>query len=114
MRELITIFIIAGSIFITQNVFAQSVSANENQSKPTATVTFNTPRTVSPMVIKVNELTGGDDVMTEKVIAEIYNRKDIKVDNVLSDEDFERLSDEDKKDCISEAEVLIIIESLEQ
>ena len=123
MRIIITIAVITAQLLVNC-VFAQSQNTMsdkqnvENQKstvkEPSAVVSYRTPRTISPMIQKVNELTGGDDVLTEKVIAEIYKQKNISIKDVISDDDFSKMSVGEQAICVSESEVIQIINRLKQ
>jgi hypothetical protein len=124
MRFIITIAVITAQLLLANCVFAQSQNAStdkqsvQNQKsitkEPSAVVSYQTPRTISPMILKVNELTNGDDVLTEKVIAEIYKQKNIKIKDVISDDDFRMMSVGEQAICVSESEVNTIINRLKQ
>ncbi|MBN2776378.1 MAG: hypothetical protein JXR36_01970 [Bacteroidales bacterium] len=124
MKIIITIAVITAQLLLVNCVFAQSQNTLsdkqnvENQKstvmEPSAVVSYRTPRTISPMILKVNELTNGDDVLTEKVVAEIYKQKNISIKDVISDEDFSKMSVGEQAICISESEVIQIINRLKQ
>lgn len=81
-------------------------------SEPTAQVIYKTPRKVSPMITKVRSLCDGDDVLTEMVCAEIYKTKDIKIKDIIDDEDYQKMTLDEQALCVCEGEVIEIINRL--
>lgn len=107
-------------IFIanSNDVFAQSsrenqtISENRTNEGPRAVISSEKARTISPMIIQINELTDGDEVLTEKVVAELYKSKNSKIDRIVSDEEYAKLDYSEKRLCVSYSEVLGIVELL--
>jgi hypothetical protein len=102
----------------SNNVFAQSSIENQTLTEtktnagPRAVISSEKARTISPMIIQINELTDGDEVLTEKVVAELYKSRNSKIDRIVSDAEFEKLDYTEKRLCASYSEVLSIVEQL--
>ncbi len=125
MRKLFIISTVIAVLFSVQTALGQtSVKQTDckqtdteqisDNSGPKATVTYKTPRNVNPMIIKVNDLTNNDDKLTEKVIAEIYKLKKNKIKDVVTDKKYLKMTDDEKSVCISEGEVLKIINRIKK
>ncbi len=95
-----------------------SVKTNEvttistNSNGPRAVVTSSQQRKVSPLILEINNLTNGDEELTERVIGELYKLKNVLVDRIVSDEEYESLSDKEKAICVKKSELNEILKQL--
>ena len=97
----------------TQKNSEGNVQTTSNEvSEPKAVITFKTSQKSNPLIQKINELTNGDEILTEKVIANIQQTNTVKIKRVVSDNDFKSLSTELKQEAIKESDVIIIINQL--
>jgi hypothetical protein len=87
---------------------------SEKETTPQAVVHFKVQPLVNPFILKINELTEGDDVLTEKVIAQIQQSNSIIIKRVVSDSEFNSLSTELKQEAIKESEVIKIVNQLKK
>tara|TARA_B100000809_G_scaffold172593_1_gene169863 strand:+ start:283 stop:609 length:327 start_codon:yes stop_codon:yes gene_type:complete len=89
------------------------VAAQDN-SQPEALATYKTPQKANPLIEKINDLTGNDDLLTEQVVFEIRKNQTTKIKRMVTDNDFNNLSEELKKEAIKQSDVIVIIKSLKK
>ena len=113
-RTLITFIFFA----ITTALFSQSQTDEKKsnnsieKSVPKAIINYKTPQKVDKFIEKINELTNGDDLLTERVVFEISQIKTTNINKVVNDKEFNNLTAEIKKTAIKESEVIDIIQIL--
>lgn len=102
----------SNDVFAQSNLANQTVSETKTKDSPRAVISSEKVRTISPMIIQINELTDGDEVLTEKVVAELYRANNSKIDRIVSDEEYKKLDYSEKRLCVIYSEVLGIVELL--
>lgn len=107
------IFILA-LLLLSITMYSQEKTILETQLKPKATVTFKNPKPINPFIKQINDLTNGDDNLTEKVIYKINQTKTTTIRRMVSDDKFEVLSKNEQKEAIKQSEVLVIINQLKK
>ena len=106
--------IIFGLFFMSISVYSQQTAELGNLPEPKATVTFKSPMQINPFIKQINDLTNGDDNLTEKVIYKINQTKNTTIRRIVSDDKFDLLSETEQKDAIKQSEVKEIIEILKK
>lgn len=86
--------------------------AKPEKNEPKATVTFKTKSTVSPLLAQLLQLTKGDEVLTEQVIALIPDNKKPYVQRLVDDAEYEKLNPNDKLYSIRKSEIMDIINKI--
>lgn len=94
----------------TQKNSEEKVQTKSSEvSEPKAVITYKTSQKSNPLIQKINELTTGDEMLTEKVIAYIQQSNTKIIKQVVSDNEFNFLSTELKQEAIKESEVMVIM-----
>ncbi|HBF87768.1 MAG TPA: hypothetical protein DDX39_03920 [Bacteroidales bacterium] len=103
------------SCIFNSAIVAQQLDENlQIQSEPKAVVNYKTSPQINPLISQVNELAGGNDELTERVIFQIRQTKNTAIRRIVLDNEFETLSEELKKDAIKQSEVVEIINRLKK
>ncbi len=89
-----------------------SLNISSASDGPVAVVKSSAPRKVSNLILEINNLTNGDDALTEKVIAVLCKHRQVPVDRIVSDEEYERLPEKDKAVCVKQSEINEILKQL--
>ncbi len=106
MKQLKFTFFLSLIILLASVSYGQN---NETKVEPQATVTFHTTLKVNPVIEAVNKLTDYDEILTEMVIEQMYINRNTKITNVVSDDEFNKMKEEDRYSVIKESEVMEII-----
>jgi len=115
-RTLITFIFFAFSIAL----FSQSQTNEKNsntsveKASPKAVINYKTPQKVDKFIEKINELTNGDERLTEQVVFKISQLKTTNIKVIVSDNEFNNLSVIRKKEAIRESEVIDLIQILKK
>jgi hypothetical protein len=75
-------------------------------------MTIKTQKLPNPLILKINELTNGNDLLTEKVVAYINQTNIKKIKRVVSESEYNLLSNDMRQEVIKESEVIRIINLL--
>ncbi len=111
MKQLKFIILILFLLLFFYNSYSQEY--NEIQTKnPQAKVTFKTQQTKSILIEQINYLTNYDEVLTEKVVKQLYSDNNYQEVTIISDEKYKELDEKQKFLFIKESEVIKIINSL--
>lgn len=110
MKQLLILVLLLFSI----SIYSQQKTVLETQSAPKATVTFKNIKRINPFIKQINDLTNGDDNLTEKVIYKINQTKNTTIRRMVSDDKFDLLSETEQKEAIKQSEVKEIIEILKK
>ena len=104
--------IILVAIFFT--AYSVKLMAQESQkSQPSVKVTFKTPQKISPIIKHLQEMSL-DDSTIEKVIRELNVRGYQQIEEVISDEQFQALTDSQRRVYVRRTEVLEIIQKIQK
>lgn len=90
--------------------FTGNLSAQDEQA--TAKVTTEKTQKYTPVVQQVFEMTDGDEILTEKVVAEMYKDRAFKIEMIMKDDEYKLQAADKRKYLIKESEVIGIINSL--
>lgn len=110
MKQILILFLLLFSI----SVYSQEKIVIETQPEPKVTVTFKSSMHINPFIKQINDLTTGDDKLTEKVIYKINQTKNKAIRRMVSDDKFELLSKAEQDEAIKQSEVKEIIEQLKK
>lgn len=107
------------SIFLIMLFFQLTIFCSYSQTEiKTENVIISykkTPPEESIISKQINELTNYDHALTEKVFKELYLKNpDRKISKVYADEEFEKLSETDKKTSIKKTKIIQIINKLKE
>lgn len=97
-----------------KNSDVNSEKSTSETSQPKAVITYKTSLQPNQLIIQINEITKGDEALTEKVIAFIHQTNTTTIKRVVNDNDFKSLSAEMKQEAIKESDVIIIINQLKK
>lgn len=109
-----SLIFVGAIVLCCQNVKAQcdKNKGTTETNQPRMTVTYITKPTVNPLIEQVKLLTGGDEILTEQVILQINVAKKNAVLGMLPNEQYDNLSDTERKNYASETEILDIIKQI--
>jgi len=114
MKKIFISLIVILSIILINNkgIMAQCQTKKSEVKEPTLTVTYLTPVKINPLIEQVKLLVDGDENLTEEVIYQLRLSQNRNIKGMVSDEEYENMSDEQRSELVKESDVIQVINNI--